>query len=98
MYQSGMISKLLGSTFNRLPGRSAASLDSNPTTMASSTTSSSSVTPNPLALADLRSVFVLWSIGTALALAAFSLYETLLTVLLARQMKGGKTAMHRLHR
>lgn len=96
MYQSGMISKLLGSTFNRLPGRSAASLDSNPTTMAS--TSSSSVTPNPLALADLRSVFVLWSIGTALALAAFSLYETLLTVLLARQMKGGKTAMHRLHR
>lgn len=79
MTQTGMISKLLGSTFNRLPGRSAASLDSNPTTTQAASG------PSPLALADLRSIFVLWSIGTALAVGSFLLYETLARLLLTRQ-------------
>lgn len=58
MYQTGLIVKLLGGTFNRLPWKPGASLHSNPTAAVDAVT-------EPLALSDLRSIFILWSTGLA---------------------------------
>lgn len=76
MYQTGLIEKLLSGTFNRLPGKPGTSLHGNPTAAVGAVT-------EPLALADLRSIFLLWSTGLAAGCVAI-LHETLLHVLWRR--------------
>lgn len=78
MYQTGLIEKLLSGTFNRLPWKPGASLHSNPTAAVGAVT-------QPLAIADLRSIFILWSTGLAAGTGAI-IYESLVHVLWRRVM------------